>query len=52
MNRDLKARILGRDPTMGRLAFRTGIALSRKVKMRNRKSKLGQENLRRQLKGM
>jgi hypothetical protein len=42
-------RQLGRDPAMGRVAFKTGAVLTRKDKLRHRKSKVAKEWLRRQI---
>lgn len=42
-------RSLGRDPTFGRLAFKTGVIPSRKDRLRNRNSKIARNFLRRQL---
>ena len=41
--------LMGRDPAMGRVAFKTGSVLTRKDKSRNRKGKYGKRNLRRDL---
>lgn len=46
-----KIQAVGRDPTMGMLAFRTGAHTTRKQKFENRNSKLGKRLLRDQLKG-
>ena len=42
-------RKLGRDPAMGRLAFRTGMQDSRPNKLSNRNSKLARNELRKQI---
>jgi hypothetical protein len=34
------AKVLGRDPAMGRVSFKSGVILTRKDKEKNRKSKL------------
>jgi hypothetical protein len=41
--------LIGRDPAKGRLAFKTGVILNEKDRLRNRKSKLARVSLRRQL---
>lgn len=46
-----KRHVLGRDPTKGMLAFKTGVILNEKDRLRNRKSKLAQRELRRQISG-
>lgn len=38
-------------PALGRVAFKTGVTLDKKAKRKNRKSKYGQRELRRQLRG-
>ena len=42
-------RQLGRDPTKGMLAFKTGAILTRKDRLKNRNSKVAKKMLRRQL---
>lgn len=44
-----KRQLVGRDPTKGMLAFKTGTQLTRKDRLRNRNSKVARQNLRRQL---
>ena len=42
-------RSLGRDPGLGMVAFKTGAILTRKDRLRNRKTKVAKEWLRRQI---
>ena len=44
-------RSLGRDPTYGRVAFRTGVILSRRNRLKSRNSKQARNALRNQLSG-
>jgi len=46
-----KKQLVGRDHTKGLLSFKTGVAKSEKVKLNDRKSKLAQRELRKQLEG-
>jgi len=46
-----KRQLIGRDPTKGLLAFKTGSQLNRKDRLRNRNSKVARATLRRQLNG-
>jgi len=40
MDKKDKTRLVGRDPAMGRVAFKTGVVKTRRDKLRNRNSKL------------
>lgn len=50
-NKQFDRSTLGRDPAMGRLAFKTGVILNEKDRLRNRNSKLARRELRNALKG-
>lgn len=50
MKKGFDKRLLGRDPTHGKVSFRTGSILTRKDKLKNRKSKLAKNFLRSQTK--
>jgi hypothetical protein len=41
-----KRNLLGRDPAMGRVSFKSGVILTPKDKVKNRKSKIHKKNLR------
>jgi hypothetical protein len=44
-----KRKLIGRDPTCGRLAFKVGVVPTRKDKLRKRNSKLARRELKKQL---
>jgi len=46
-----KLKLVGRDPTMGLLAFKTGAILTPKDKLRNRNSKVARRQKRNDLDG-
>jgi len=49
MDKQNKRQLVGRDPAKGRVAFKTGKILSLRNRRANRKTKAGQQELRRQL---
>jgi hypothetical protein len=51
MKRFNKRQLIGRDPTFGRLSFRTGVIPNEKDRLRNRNSKIARNHLRRQFRG-
>ena len=51
MKRFDKRQLLGRDPTCGFLAFKTGVILNERDRLRNRNSKLAKKLLRNQIFG-
>lgn len=51
MRSNEKRQLIGRDPTKGMLAFKTGAIKTRKDRLRNRNSKQARQQLRRHLSG-
>lgn len=49
MKKGFNKKLLGRDPTHGKVSFRTGDILTRKDKLKNRKSKWAKNFLRKQI---
>lgn len=51
MDKKRKTRLVGRDPGMGRVSFKTGVTLHRKDRLKKRTTKLAQQEKRHQLRG-
>lgn len=49
MTKQEKAKLVGRDPAMGRVSFKTGAILTKKDRKRNRNSKDARRELRKQI---